>query len=64
MCTGWFTEWFTKIGVPIPKHKLCEDFPPGEFHDIQLRKALYIPIVQSELQFCVVNVEILKVGAE
>ena len=42
---------------------MCDDFPPGEFHDIQLRKALYIPIFQSQLQFCVVNVEILKVSA-
>ena len=53
-----------KIGVPIPKQKLCDDFPPYEYHDIQFRKALSIPIFQSELQFCVVNFEILKFGAE
>ena len=52
------------LGVPMSKKKLYEDFPPDEFHDIQLRKAFSLPIVQSELQFCVMNVERLKGGAE
>ena len=26
------------LGVPMSKKKLYEDFPPDEFHDIQLRK--------------------------
>ena len=30
------------------KKKLFEDFPPDEFHDIQLRKALSLPMVQIE----------------
>ena len=52
-----------QLGVFISKNKLCKDFPPDKFHYISLRKALFLPIFQSGLQFCIMNVERLKVGA-
>ena len=38
--------------------------PPDEFHYVQLRKVFYLPIDQSWLQFCVMNIERLKGGEE
>ena len=52
-----------QLAVPMLKQKLYEDFTPDDFHDIKLRKSLYIPIVQSELQFFVMNVERLTGAA-
>ena len=49
-----------QLGVPMSKKKLYKYFPPDEFHYVQLRKVFYLPIVQSWLQFCVMNIERLK----
>ena len=53
-----------QLGVPMSKKKLYEDFPPGNFYYRQLRKAFSLPIVQREIQFCVMKVERLRGGAE
>ena len=53
-----------KLGVPMSKKKLYAYLAADEFHGIKLRKELFLQIFQSQLQFCVINVEILKGGAE
>ena len=48
----------------MSEKRLYEDFSPDKYHNIQLKKTFYLTMVPSDIQRCVMNVEIFKGGAD